>query len=416
MSRRLHVECAGEKFTVLVSKSNTIKDLESKIETQFKRVTGNQTTKVTAVLNHLGYHQDGSFAVESVLKDDEEITAITGEVAAVVAPKKKKKKTTVTPPPPAPEVAPAPVEEAAAPEEAPEQNDVVPDPGSKKRKKKKQKEPDAPKRPKNAFFRYRDAVIGQMRADHSEDTYQQVTKLVADNWNALPQDQKDPYQKVTDTATAEYKKAKAEYQPAKKESESEEDDDDDDGAAAKIVKKAKKVRDANKPKGPMNAFFLFSKSNRDRIKSENPDIKGKDIASKLGEEYRGLSEEAMEPFKAEAVRLKEVYNKDLTLYKASLQAGVPLTGATPKKTPKKTPSKSKSVQNTPAAATPGFGSPVTASKVEPLAWLSSHVAENGGPENFASKQDRNKLVEAINSHCGADSVDTKWVKKKLKKM
>jgi hypothetical protein len=42
-------------------------------------------------------------------------------------------------------------------------------------------------------------------------------------------------------------------------------------------------------------------------------------------------------------------------------------------------------------------------------------AENGGPDNFASKSKRVALVEAINAATNAD-VDTKWVKKKLKKM
>lgn len=58
------------------------------------------------------------------------------------------------------------------------------------------------------------------------------------------------------------------------------DDDSDDGKTkSKGKKKAKK--DPNAPKGPMNAYMLFSQSVRDEIKAENPDFKMGDIVSNL---------------------------------------------------------------------------------------------------------------------------------------
>ena len=48
---------------------------------------------------------------------------------------------------------------------------------------------------------------------------------------------------------------------------------------ARKQRKKKAKKDPNKPKRNMSAFFLYSNSNRDRVKEENPDAKFGDIVS-----------------------------------------------------------------------------------------------------------------------------------------
>jgi hypothetical protein len=55
-------------------------------------------------------------------------------------------------------------------------------------------------------------------------------------------------------------------------------------SAGAKAKKVKKVRDPNQPKRPQNAFFLFTQQNRERLKSENPDLAGQDLVKQLGAE------------------------------------------------------------------------------------------------------------------------------------
>jgi hypothetical protein len=48
---------------------------------------------------------------------------------------------------------------------------------------------------------------------------------------------------------------------------------------ARKQRKKKAKKDPNKPKRNMSAFFLYSNTNRDRVKEENPDAKFGDIVS-----------------------------------------------------------------------------------------------------------------------------------------
>ena len=53
-----------------------------------------------------------------------------------------------------------------------------------------------------------------------------------------------------------------------------------DGESSKGSKKAKK--DPNAPKAALSAYMLWTASERDNVKKENPDMKPTEIMSKLG--------------------------------------------------------------------------------------------------------------------------------------
>uniref|UniRef100_A0A7S3ZBP1 HMG box domain-containing protein n=2 Tax=Lotharella globosa TaxID=91324 RepID=A0A7S3ZBP1_9EUKA len=68
---------------------------------------------------------------------------------------------------------------------------------------------------------------------------------------------------------------------------------------------AKKRKKESGKKRTATSYMLFANSIREKIKKENPEKKMTDLAKIFGEKWRALSDEAKEPFKKEAERLKE---------------------------------------------------------------------------------------------------------------
>ncbi|KAI3435067.1 HMG box domain-containing protein [Psidium guajava] len=79
---------------------------------------------------------------------------------------------------------------------------------------------------------------------------------------------------------------------------------------AKTEKKAKKGKDANMPKRPATAFFLFMDDFRKTYKEANPDSKGvKEVAKQGGEKWKSMSDEEKKPYLDKASELKAEFNK-----------------------------------------------------------------------------------------------------------
>jgi hypothetical protein len=57
-------------------------------------------------------------------------------------------------------------------------------------------------------------------------------------------------------------------------------------STAMVKKVGKKKKDPNAPKGVRNAFILFNKDYREKMKKKNPDLKSTELLTKLGEKWR----------------------------------------------------------------------------------------------------------------------------------
>lgn len=87
---------------------------------------------------------------------------------------------------------------------------------------------------------------------------------------------------------------------------------------AKIEKKSKKGKDANMPKRPATAFFLFMDDFRKTYKEANPDSKGvKEVAKQGGEKWKSMSDEEKKPYLDKASELKAEFNKAKEAYNAA---------------------------------------------------------------------------------------------------
>lgn len=86
---------------------------------------------------------------------------------------------------------------------------------------------------------------------------------------------------------------------------------------AKTEKKSKKGKDANAPKRPATAFFVFMDDFRKAYKEANPDSKGvKEVAKQGGEKWKSMSDEEKKPYLDKASELKAEFNKAMEAHNA----------------------------------------------------------------------------------------------------
>ncbi|KAK9074809.1 hypothetical protein SSX86_003135 [Deinandra increscens subsp. villosa] len=88
------------------------------------------------------------------------------------------------------------------------------------------------------------------------------------------------------------------------------------------VKKAKEVKDPNKPKRPASAFFVFMEDFRKQYKEKHPNNKSVSVVGKAGgEKWKSLTAAEKAPFVAKAEKRKSEYDKTLQAYNKKLAEG-----------------------------------------------------------------------------------------------
>jgi len=76
-----------------------------------------------------------------------------------------------------------------------------------------------------------------------------------------------------------------------------------------------KVKDANAPKRPASAYFMWMNENRDRVKFENPEAKMTEIGKIMGDMWKEIGEEAKKTYQEKAAAAKSKYDEAMEEYK-----------------------------------------------------------------------------------------------------
>lgn len=146
--------------------------------------------------------------------------------------------------------------------------------------KKKVKDPNAPVRNKSGYMLFCDDHRGDVRKKVEKQT--EVTKLLGEMWNKLSESEKDVYKQRASKDKERYTNEMSSYHPSEEVPEE---------------KKTKKAKESG-PKRPTSAFFFFTQEQRPVLKQSNPELSGSEISSKLGEMWRGMTDEEKKPFQA----------------------------------------------------------------------------------------------------------------------
>ncbi|CAD5175888.1 unnamed protein product [Musa acuminata subsp. malaccensis] len=87
------------------------------------------------------------------------------------------------------------------------------------------------------------------------------------------------------------------------------------GDEDKKAKRGKVGKDANKPKRPPSAFFVFMEEFRKTFKEKHPDNKKVSVVSKAGgNNWKSMSEAEKAPYVDKAAKRKAEYEKSMVLY------------------------------------------------------------------------------------------------------
>jgi len=101
----------------------------------------------------------------------------------------------------------------------------------------------------------------------------------------------------------------------------------------------RRKRESDKPRRPLTAYMLFSKSKRGEIKENNPNVSFGEIGKLLGSAWQLLNQEDRKPYEEEAQGLKAAYVEEVKKYKETHPES---SDEEPAKKKQKTKKKSKS--------------------------------------------------------------------------
>jgi hypothetical protein len=156
----------------------------------------------------------------------------------------------------------------------------------------------------------------QVMFTHPDYSFKDVAVELGTRWKDLSDQDKIPFQTQAQADKVRYIKAIAAYEKKKRTDGNliEDGGFDSDDEAEMPVKKSRKVKDKNAPKGVLTAYILYSNTQRQLIKNEHPDYSFTDTASELGVRWRSLSDKEKIPFQKLAEADKVRYISEMAYY------------------------------------------------------------------------------------------------------
>lgn len=190
-------------------------------------------------------------------------------------------------------------------------------PKSGKLSKKDRTDPNAPKKPKTAYFDwlYNSGVRDEILNAHPDWTHKEkmskVGKISGQKWGAMTDAEKQPWKDKSEAAKSKYK---AEFEVYKKTDNYK--TFTEELQKKKIMKNSgKKLKDPNKPKLPQSGYFRYLSDYR----KQHPEMKSKvsESAKAAGVLWKAMSETEKKPYMDAAAKAKEEYKVTLEAYKKS---------------------------------------------------------------------------------------------------
>ncbi len=181
-----------------------------------------------------------------------------------------------------------------------------------KDKCKKIKRPsNAPKKPKSGymFFLQDQQII--LKNEKPEMKQTEILKEVGALWHTISEKNKNKYIQLAEKEKERYTYEMENYEFPKEYLDSMKE--------YKKLQKEKKIEEKrlypNKPKQAKNAFLIFSQRERENIKLESPEFKGKEILVEIGVRWQKIKDtEEADEYKELAKEDKERYDKEYKLF------------------------------------------------------------------------------------------------------
>lgn len=138
------------------------------------------------------------------------------------------------------------------------------------------KDPNCPKKPLTAYFRYVATIRKEVEAETGMKGVK-IAKHLATRWKAVTAEEKAPFEAPVKPEMEEWKTKMAAYKKTRGHYDFQE--------AATKKKYKKQPKDKNAPKRPMTSFFLYANSVRDDVVKE---MGGKMNVAVIGKKIGGM--------------------------------------------------------------------------------------------------------------------------------
>jgi len=160
--------------------------------------------------------------------------------------------------------------------------------GTKRKAKKK-----GPKRPLSAYMFFCAEKRAEVKAANPQMSFAELGKKLGSMWQELDEGSKKPYIKQNEKDKARYEKEKEDFP----------EEEGEESGKKKKTKGSKKKKDGPKP--AKSAYLFFCEDERARLKKEDPSLGFQELGKKMGENWKGLSDEDKAPYVAKAKEAKE---------------------------------------------------------------------------------------------------------------
>jgi hypothetical protein len=161
----------------------------------------------------------------------------------------------------------------------------------KQKRAKALKDPQAPKKNKNAYMFFCEAQREQVKLDNQEFKQKEVMKELGRLWQGLSDKKKAKFNKLAEEDKARYTEEMKGYErPSDEELAGLKENQGRTRAPKGEGKTAKKKRDKALPKGKTSAFLYFAADHRKEVKEANPTMSGGEVTSELGVMWKAVKD------------------------------------------------------------------------------------------------------------------------------
>jgi len=153
---------------------------------------------------------------------------------------------------------------------------------------------------------------------HPDENVQftEFSRQCSERWKTMSEKEKGKFHEMADEDKERHAKEMENYTPPPGETK---------GRRARRPRGMKKVKDPNKPKRALSAFFYYANEERPKVRASNPDFSVGEVAKELGRQWNELSATEKAPFEKSAADDRARYDEAMKSYKA------PPAGASPAK-------------------------------------------------------------------------------------
>lgn len=167
------------------------------------------------------------------------------------------------------------------------------------------KDPNKPKKGRNAFMFFNGEINLLIRKDNPTFTTGEIAKEIGNRWQNLTDDEKKKYQDMADKDKARHEEEMKTYE-----------------APPPIMTPIKNIKDPNKPKGAKNAYSFFGSEVTPQMRLESPNMTFAEASKELGKRWKEADDATRKKYEDMAIADKERYETEMKGYKPPPQGKV----------------------------------------------------------------------------------------------